>query len=107
MTSRRDKIDKLVSQYSNNQPLSANLKKKLGQELNKRGRTGNTLLLESVAQGDTESVEILVDCPIVDVNAQDDESGYTPLHKVLFSLVCLWINFLSRLYITEIFNWHS
>ena len=103
---RRDKIDKLIAQHTQNQPLSANIRKKLSQELNKRDQNGNTLLLQSAFCGDKESVETLIECPLVDVNIQDDESGYSTLHKVPFSLVSsiMFIKLLNRHCTMEIFN---
>jgi hypothetical protein len=38
--------------------------------------------LRAVTLQNVEAVRLLVDCPIVNMNIQDTESGYTALHRV-------------------------
>ncbi|KAI8920171.1 hypothetical protein DFJ77DRAFT_527493 [Powellomyces hirtus] len=53
-------------------------------DVNSRDHEGNTALHIAVSLGHQELVEALVQCSKVNVNAQDTESGYTPLHKAAF-----------------------
>ncbi|TPX64968.1 hypothetical protein SpCBS45565_g05506 [Spizellomyces sp. 'palustris'] len=51
---------------------------------NERDVEGNTVLHIAVASGNVEAVNIILQCPKLNVNMQDTESGYTALHKALY-----------------------
>ncbi|KND02644.1 uncharacterized protein SPPG_01731 [Spizellomyces punctatus DAOM BR117] len=51
---------------------------------NERDGEGNTVLHIAVASGNVEAVNIILQCPKLNVNVQDTESGYTALHKALY-----------------------
>ena len=51
-------------------------------DLNAKNLDGETALLRAVSLQNIEAVRLLVDCPLVNVNIRDTESGYTALHRV-------------------------
>ncbi|KAJ3096126.1 hypothetical protein HDU97_006205 [Phlyctochytrium planicorne] len=53
-------------------------------DLNKRDVNGNTPIHLAVSIKDEELLTLLLKLPSVDVNVQDEESGYTILHKALY-----------------------
>ncbi|KAI9352508.1 hypothetical protein DFJ73DRAFT_659037 [Zopfochytrium polystomum] len=73
----------------NHTPGSATMKRsataKRQVDVNERDQDGNCPLHLAVAIGHREIVEVLLQNPKVNVNAQDIENGYTPLHKALFA----------------------
>ncbi|KAI8822393.1 uncharacterized protein EV422DRAFT_396866 [Fimicolochytrium jonesii] len=59
-------------------------KGKGGADVNKRDTDGNTALHVATSLGNYEVVETLLESAKVNVNLQDVESGYTPLHRALY-----------------------
>ena len=75
--------------------------KKSQPDPNARDDQGNTPLLIAIGSGKSELVHLLVTCHRVNINLQDIESGYTPLHKVNFKViyVLIFLVFISWLFI--------
>ncbi|KAI8854829.1 hypothetical protein BC829DRAFT_412913 [Chytridium lagenaria] len=53
-------------------------------DLNKRDINGNGPIHIAVGKRDQELLELLLKLPLVDVNLQDEESGYTIMHRALY-----------------------
>ncbi|KAI7868992.1 hypothetical protein BDF14DRAFT_1786675 [Spinellus fusiger] len=52
--------------------------------LNKRSYRGRTALHLAAAMNRKKIAQLLIECPIVNINLQDEENGWTPLHKALY-----------------------
>lgn len=50
-------------------------------DLNKRSTKGRTALHVAATWNRVEIAKLLIDCPLVDVNLQDRENGWTALHR--------------------------
>lgn len=56
---------------------------------NARNEIGQTPFLLAVSQRSFKFVDELLNCPLININAQDYESEYTALHKVICCLLHL------------------
>ncbi|KAG1467205.1 hypothetical protein G6F56_004539 [Rhizopus delemar] len=53
-------------------------------DFNRKSSNGRTALHVAATWNRVEIVQLLVDCPLVNVNLQDRENGWTALHRALF-----------------------
>ncbi|KAG1380698.1 hypothetical protein G6F61_003828 [Rhizopus arrhizus] len=53
-------------------------------DLNKRSAKGRTALHVAASWNRVEIAQLLINCPLVNVNLQDRENGWTALHRALF-----------------------
>ncbi|KAI8999941.1 hypothetical protein BC832DRAFT_152192 [Gaertneriomyces semiglobifer] len=65
--------------------LSRNKSRKLRVDPNERDEQGNCPIHVAVASGSADLLHALLQCPSLNINAQDLESGYTALHRCLYN----------------------
>lgn len=53
-------------------------------DLNKRSAKGRTALHVAASWNRVEIAQLLINCPLVNVNLQDRENGWTALHRYFF-----------------------